>query len=215
MAHISLPEGAPGIRGLMAAYPETQVHLSGLPEALLRGPSSLTPGEREKIAAYVSRGNKCRYCCETHAVAARVHLGEQRGAVDQVLADAASAPVAPKMKAFHQSGLVRQLIADDGIAKQNGLTAWNSLGSPLCLFLCAAHVVSMARIRGPIKLSSLTIQPCPLIATWPRQQPRLESPPVGCSQVKDRSLGDAHAVVPVQFFSQVSGRCGLAERTEL
>jgi hypothetical protein len=29
MAHISLPDGVPGIRGLMAAYPETQVHLSG------------------------------------------------------------------------------------------------------------------------------------------------------------------------------------------
>jgi uncharacterized peroxidase-related enzyme len=100
MAHISLPDGVPGIRGLMAAYPETQVHLIGLAETLLRGPSSLTPGERETIAAYVSRGNECPYCCETHAAAARVHLGEQRGIVDQVLADAASAPVTPKMKAL-------------------------------------------------------------------------------------------------------------------
>ena len=88
MAHISLPDGVPGIRGLMAAYPETQVHLSGLAEVLLRGPSSLTPGERETIAAYVSRGNECRYCCETHAAAARVHLGEQRGIVDQGEQDA-------------------------------------------------------------------------------------------------------------------------------
>ena len=47
----------------------------------------------ETIAAYVSRGNECRYCCETHAAAARVHLGKQRDIVDQVLADAASAPV--------------------------------------------------------------------------------------------------------------------------
>ena len=101
MYHITLPERAvPGIIGPMAAYPETQVHLSGLAEALLRGPSSLTPGERETIAAYVSAGNECRYCCESHAAAARVHLGEQRGMVDQVLADAASAPVTPKMKAL-------------------------------------------------------------------------------------------------------------------
>ncbi len=34
MAHISLPEGVPGIVGPMIAYPETQVHLSGLAEAL-------------------------------------------------------------------------------------------------------------------------------------------------------------------------------------
>ena len=100
MAHISLPEGVPGIRGPMAAYPETQMHLSGLAEVLLRGPSSLTPGERETIAAYVSRGNECRFCCESHAAAARAHLGEQRDVVDQVLADAASAPVSPKMKAL-------------------------------------------------------------------------------------------------------------------
>jgi uncharacterized peroxidase-related enzyme len=100
VAHISLPEGVPGIRSLFAAYPETQEPMSALAEALLRGPSSLTPGERETIAAYVSRGNECRYCCETHAAAARVHLGEQKGLVDQVLSDAASAPVSPKMKAL-------------------------------------------------------------------------------------------------------------------
>ena len=35
MAHITLPEGAPGIVGPMIAYPETQKHLSGLAEALL------------------------------------------------------------------------------------------------------------------------------------------------------------------------------------
>lgn len=100
MAHISLPEGVPGIRGLMTAYPETQAPLCDLAEVLLRGPSSLTPGERETIAAYVSRGNGCRFCCETHAAAARAHLGEQRELVDQVLADIATAPVTPKMKAL-------------------------------------------------------------------------------------------------------------------
>ena len=45
MPHISLPEGTPGIIGPMMAYPETEKHLNGLAEALLRGPSSLTPAE--------------------------------------------------------------------------------------------------------------------------------------------------------------------------
>ena len=49
MAYITVPEGAPGIIGPMIAYPETRKHLNGLAEALLRGPSSLTPGERELI----------------------------------------------------------------------------------------------------------------------------------------------------------------------
>ena len=100
MAHISLPEGAPGIIGPMIAYPETQVHLSGLAEALLRGPSSLTSGERETIAAFVSAGNECRFCRESHAAAARAHLGEQKNLVDQVISDSAGSPSTPKMKAL-------------------------------------------------------------------------------------------------------------------
>jgi len=100
MAHIKLPEGVPGIVGPMIAYPETQVHLSGLAEALLRGPSSLTPAERELIASYVSSGNECSFCTQSHAAAARVHFGAACGLVDQVLADIATAPVSPKIRAL-------------------------------------------------------------------------------------------------------------------
>ncbi|QEH38940.1 Carboxymuconolactone decarboxylase family protein [Aquisphaera giovannonii] len=100
MAHIHLPEGAPGIIGPMAAYPETQRPLNDLAEALLRGPSSLTPGERETIAAYVSRGNECHFCCQSHAAAARAHLGPQKSLVDEVLADVAGSPASPKLKAL-------------------------------------------------------------------------------------------------------------------
>jgi uncharacterized peroxidase-related enzyme len=126
MAHITLPEGAPGIIGPMAAYPESEKHLNGLAEVLLRGPSSLTSAERETIAAYVSAGNECRFCCQSHAAAARAHYGEQRNLVDQVLADAAGAPVSPKMKALlaiadkvrRDGRLVRS--ADVELARANG-----------------------------------------------------------------------------------------------
>lgn len=100
MAHIKLPEGAPGIVGPMIAYPETQKHLSGLAEALLRGPSSLSSAERELIASYVSSRNECHFCTQSHAAAARVHYGDERSVVDQVLANAAAAPVSEKMKAL-------------------------------------------------------------------------------------------------------------------
>ena len=100
MAHINLPEGAHGIVGPMIAYPETQRHLSVLAEALLRGPSSLTSAERELIASYVSYGNECHFCTQSHAAAARVHYGEERRLVDQVLADADAAPVSAKMRAL-------------------------------------------------------------------------------------------------------------------
>jgi len=100
MAHIKLPEGVPGIVGPMIAFPETQVHLSGLAEALLRGPSSLTPAERELIASYVSSGNECYFCTQSHAAAARVHFGDECHLVDQVLADVHQAPLSAKMKAL-------------------------------------------------------------------------------------------------------------------
>lgn len=100
MAHITLPEGAPGIIGPMAAYPETAKPLNNLAEVLLRGPSSLSSAERETIAAFVSAGNECRFCCQSHAAAARAHYGEQRSVVDQVLAEGVDAPVSPKLKAL-------------------------------------------------------------------------------------------------------------------
>jgi uncharacterized peroxidase-related enzyme len=100
MAHISLPEGVPGIEGPMVAYPETQRHLSGRAEALLRGPSSLTSAERELIATHVSSGNGCYFCTQSHAAVARAHYGEERRLVDMVLADPLAAPVSAKMKAL-------------------------------------------------------------------------------------------------------------------
>ncbi len=100
MPHIQLPDGAPGILGPMIAYPETQKHLSALAEVLLRGPSSLSSAERELIAAYVSSGNQCHFCTQSHAAAARVHYGEDHRVVNQVLSDSQSAPVGPKLRAL-------------------------------------------------------------------------------------------------------------------
>src|SRR5690349_20713582 len=100
MVHITLPSGVPGISGLMQAYPETAVHLRGLANVLLRGTSSLTPGEREIIAAYVSSGNECAFCMRSHAAVARHHLGDKREVVDAVLSGNAGSVVSPKLSAL-------------------------------------------------------------------------------------------------------------------
>jgi AhpD family alkylhydroperoxidase len=73
MPHIDLPP-LPGMRALLSTYTDTAGPLSDLGEALLRGPSPLTPARREAIFAYVSRANDCDYCAGTHGAAAR-HLG--------------------------------------------------------------------------------------------------------------------------------------------
>jgi uncharacterized peroxidase-related enzyme len=100
MPHIALPEGIAGIVGPMTAYPETARPLNELAETLLRGPSSLTSAERETIAASVSSGNECYFCTQSHAAAARAHLGDQSHLVDKVLADRCSAPVGEKLQAL-------------------------------------------------------------------------------------------------------------------
>ena len=47
VAHITLPDGLPGIRGLLTYSPATAKPIGDLAEVLLRGPSTLTRGERE------------------------------------------------------------------------------------------------------------------------------------------------------------------------
>jgi uncharacterized peroxidase-related enzyme len=99
MAHITLPDGLPGIRGPMAFRPETARPMSELAEVLLRGESTLTPAEREMIAAHVSARNECAYCHRSHAAIAAHYLGDER-AVALACADPEAAPVSPKLKAL-------------------------------------------------------------------------------------------------------------------
>jgi uncharacterized peroxidase-related enzyme len=100
MPHIALNSGEPGIRGLLRFRPETGRPLSDLAEVLLRGPSTLTRGERELIAAYVSALNDCRYCASSHSACAAAQLPEGMDLVTQVRADPATAAVSAKLKAL-------------------------------------------------------------------------------------------------------------------
>jgi uncharacterized peroxidase-related enzyme len=100
MAHIKLPEGEPGIIGPLVAYRASEKHLNGLAQEVMRGPSSLTDAERELIATYVSSGNECYFCTNSHAATARHLLKQQANLVDDVLKDVASAAVGEKLQAL-------------------------------------------------------------------------------------------------------------------
>jgi uncharacterized peroxidase-related enzyme len=99
MPHIQLPEGLPGITGLLAFRPETAKPMTELAEILLRGPSSLTRAEREMIATFVSSRNDCYFGQTSHRAAAAHHLNGNYDLVDAVRADYLSAPVSDKLKA--------------------------------------------------------------------------------------------------------------------
>jgi uncharacterized peroxidase-related enzyme len=102
MAHISLPEGLPGIRGPMAFRPETAKPLSELAQVLLHDAHSLTRGERELIATYVSTLNNCFYCRTSHGAIAAHHLNGDEKLVQQVMNDFRSAPISEKLKTLLQ-----------------------------------------------------------------------------------------------------------------
>src|SRR5215469_362810 len=100
MPHIDINSDEPGIRGLFQFRPETARPLNQLVEVLLRGPSTLTRGERELIAAYVSSLNDCRYCSLSHSAYAAAQLPEGAALVQHVCADVQGAPVSAKLKAL-------------------------------------------------------------------------------------------------------------------
>jgi len=100
MPYIELPEGLPGILGPMAFRPETAKPLNELAEILLRGPSTLSPGERELIATYVSSRNDCFFCQSIHGAVAAYHLGGNDQLVLEVKQSAGQAPVSDKLKAL-------------------------------------------------------------------------------------------------------------------
>jgi uncharacterized peroxidase-related enzyme len=100
MAHITLPEGFPGIRGPMMYRPETAKPLNELVEVLLRGPSALSQGERELIATCVSARNDCQYCQTIHGAIAAHHLNGNEKVVECVKLDFEHAEISEKLKAL-------------------------------------------------------------------------------------------------------------------
>jgi len=103
MAYIDLgsdEDKLPGITGLFAFRPETAKPFNELTEILLRGENSLSRGEREMIAAYVSGLNDCNFCSNAHSAFAAAQLDEGMPLVMQVRTNPALAPITPKLRAL-------------------------------------------------------------------------------------------------------------------
>jgi len=100
MPHIDLPPELPGITSAFAFSPATAKPMRELAEVLLRGPNTLTSGEREMIATFVSSRNECLFCQDSHRAAAAHNLEGDYALVDAVKDDYESAPVSPKLKAL-------------------------------------------------------------------------------------------------------------------
>jgi uncharacterized peroxidase-related enzyme len=103
-----LEDHLPGITGLLEYRQDSAAPIRELTQFLLRGPNTLTIGERELIATVVSNGNECRFCTTAHAAAVDFIFGNSETSTC-VRADIESAPVAEKTKALLQiAKLVQQ-----------------------------------------------------------------------------------------------------------
>ena len=99
MPYIPLEEHLPGITGLLEYRKDTAAPIRELTQILLRGPSTLTEGERELIATIVSHRNQCTFCVTAHTAAANILLQEENTSA-RIKEDIATAPVSDKMKAL-------------------------------------------------------------------------------------------------------------------
>lgn len=99
MPHVPLPDGLPGITGLLAFKPATGMRVADLMHELLRGESPLTPAERETIGAYVSHRNECEFCARSHS-ATIPHLGSGVELSEAALVGPAAKGITPKLRAL-------------------------------------------------------------------------------------------------------------------
>ncbi len=92
----SLPSEA-ALTDVVGAFEEPMLHLKPFAQSLLRGPSPLSEGERELIAAYVSGLNSCEYCYGIHAQTASA-FGISESILEGLMDDIADAEVDEKLK---------------------------------------------------------------------------------------------------------------------
>lgn len=92
----SLPDGA-GVPEIYGRYPEIYRPWVAMGEALMQGPSPLTSGERELLAAFVSGLNRCEFCFGIHAELAYAR-GVPEGLIEKILSDVDQASVETKLK---------------------------------------------------------------------------------------------------------------------
>src|SRR5882672_6823429 len=99
MPYIPLEDHLPGITGLLEYRRDSAEPIRELTQFLLRGPSTLTEGERELIATVVSHRNQCKFCTAAHTAIADLLLGEHNTS-EKIKQSISTAPVSEKMKAL-------------------------------------------------------------------------------------------------------------------
>ena len=128
-----------GIGDLFKIKPGHREGFGKFSEAVMRGTSNFTIGDRELIAAYTSALNACDYCYGGHAAIAREH-GVEENVFEILIDDIELAPVDEKLKPILR--FVRKLTlepskmvqADADAVYQSG---WNEEALADAIWICA------------------------------------------------------------------------------
>ena len=144
------PGGVPDVVRALAYRPE----LWGGPfsvatQAVMRGPSDWSVGERELFAAFVSDRNRCRFCAMGHEATAAQALG------DDLVAAALADPEHPSLRGEVRAalGLVEKLTLDPGQVGADDVGAVTDAGVSaeavvdaiaVCALFCAMNRVADA-----------------------------------------------------------------------
>lgn len=113
--YIKLDQDFPGIVSLFMYDRDTAGNLSAMAETIMRRErSGLSQGQRELIAAFVSRANECQFCYRSHSSCAKEYLGEEL--VDEVIEHINPGAVPPKMRALLSLAAYVTTLNREGIA---------------------------------------------------------------------------------------------------
>lgn len=105
---------------VMKAFPGGLEDLLNFHDVVLRGVSPLTIGEREMIAAYVSRLNGCRFCFNSHRVYSAFY-GVEPELFEKLIADLETSGVDPKM--IPVLNYARKITLDHGSIEKSDIDA--------------------------------------------------------------------------------------------
>lgn len=119
-------------------------------EALLRGPSPFSIGERELIGAYVSALNSCDFCSGEHASVAE-SFGIPEGTLDALMADIDGAPVSETLRSILRfvkklnNEPARMTVGDAELVYESG---WDDLALYHAVSICALFNMNNRIING-------------------------------------------------------------------
>lgn len=152
----SMPANA-GPPAIFERYPEIYGAWSKMSEALMNGPSPLSPGERELVLAYAAGVAGCDFVCVAHSAVAYAR-GIEPGLVERLLRDPETMPVEPRLKPL--LAYVRKLMVAPGQMSQADADAvfasgWNeqALHDAIAVTARAAFMQRLVEGHGFVPMS--------------------------------------------------------------